>query len=97
MMHAQIVRILKNTLLYFSLCTGPLLAADDAKLLFETRCVACHALPDPESLGEKQWLVVLKTMQKRMREKGHAELTEAEFKKIYCYLAGRGEPCSGGR
>ncbi len=67
---------------------------DENRLLFEAKCAICHALPDPESLGEKQWQAVLKTMQKRMREAGRAELNADEFAKIHCYLSGnQGRAC----
>lgn len=69
-------------------------APEENRLLFEAKCAACHALPDPESLGEKQWQAVLKTMQKRMREAGRAELSADEFAKIHCYLSGdNGSAC----
>lgn len=69
-------------------------APESDKSLFETRCIGCHALPDPLSLNEKQWNAVLKTMQQRLREAGRPVLSEEELKKIRCYLnAEAGKPC----
>lgn len=79
---------MKKALLYLFLFNLALSAADDAKALFESKCATCHALPDRESLGEKQWQAVLKTMQRRLREAGKPELTADEFAKIHCYLSG---------
>lgn len=85
---------MRKALLFLLACLAPILATDDAKTLFEAKCATCHALPDPESLGEKQWQAVLKTMQKRMREAGRPELTADEFAKIHCYLSGKnGSAC----
>lgn len=74
----------------------PLMAAAETdRALFESKCAACHALPDPLSLNEKQWATVLQTMQQRMREAGKPVLTETELKKIRCYLnTEAGRPCS---
>ncbi|MFZ5630350.1 MAG: c-type cytochrome [Spirochaetota bacterium] len=77
---------MRKALLFLLACLASIVATDDAKTLFEAKCVTCHALPDPGSLGEKQWQAVLKTMQKRMREAGKPELTADEFAKIHCYL-----------
>ncbi len=78
---------MRKALLFLFACLAPIVATDDAKTLFEAKCVTCHALPDPGSLGEKQWQAVLKTMQKRMREAGKPELTADEFAKIHCFLS----------
>lgn len=55
--------------------------------LFREKCSACHALPDPQSLNERQWQAVLRTMQKRMAEAGKAALSEAELRAILCHLS----------
>lgn len=69
-------------------------APESGKGLFETKCIGCHALPDPLSLNEKQWHAVLKTMQQRLREAGKPVLSEEELKKIRCYLNSEaGKPC----
>lgn len=57
------------------------------RALFETKCVQCHALPDPESLNPQQWQAVLKTMQRRMREAKQVELTTEEVKRLTCFLS----------
>jgi len=72
------------------------LRADEDAILFRGKCVQCHALPDAESLNAKQWKAVLNTMQKRMREAGKAQLTQAELHNIYCYLTKNEEAaCKG--
>jgi len=47
---------------------------------------ACHQAPVPERLSSKQWKVVLKTMQKRMRSKGIEPLSEEQTQQVYRYL-----------
>ncbi len=79
---------MKILIVFLALMASLSAVPDENRHLFETKCAACHALPDPESLGEKQWQAVLKTMQKRMREAGRAELSADEFAKIHCYLSG---------
>lgn len=72
--------------LLFCTLASVVAAQESDKSLFETRCIGCHALPDPLSLNEKQWATVLQTMQHRMREAGKPVLTESELRKIRCYL-----------
>lgn len=79
------------------LIAGVLLAAssqaDEAKLdgkgLFESRCVACHQLPEPDMLNQRQWLHVMNTMQKRMQQAGMPPLNNEEFNAISAYLGER--------
>lgn len=69
------------------------LAAEDEKIsqgaaLFESRCAGvCHQIPDVEQLTEKQWQVVLNTMQLRMKQFGMAPLNAEEYETILYYLA----------
>ena len=55
--------------------------------LFREKCSSCHALPDPQSLNGRQWQAVLQTMQKRMSEAGRPPLSDAEFKKVLCFVS----------
>lgn len=64
---------------------GAALHADET--LFREKCSSCHALPAPQSLNGKQWQAVLRTMQKRMSEAGRPPLSDAEFKKVLCFVS----------
>ncbi|MFO1470960.1 MAG: cytochrome c [Turneriella sp.] len=80
---------------YLAVCLFAVSGIVADKALFETKCVGCHALPDPLSLNDKQWVAVLNTMQQRMREAGKPALSEEQLKKIRCYLnTEAGRPCS---
>lgn len=71
--------------------SGVGLANEEGKQLFETRCAACHQLPEPTMLKIKQWRLVLATMQKRMQQNGLPPLTEEEFALVLNYLSDRVE------
>jgi len=63
------------------------LAAVDDEILFQARCAdLCHQLPDPNMLKAKQWVKVLKVMQKRMQQRGVMPMSEQEFSQILAYL-----------
>ena len=55
--------------------------------LFEARCMLCHQLPEPDALSSRQWRYVIKTMQKRIKQRGMVPLTEEEQAKILQYLS----------
>ncbi len=73
-------------------------AQNEHETLFREKCSSCHALPDPQSLNEKQWQAVLRTMQKRMSEAGKTPLNDLEFKKIFCFVSQKpAAECQGSR
>ena len=78
---------MKTALLFLALLGSAGAALDTGETLFREKCGNCHALPDPQSLNAKQWQVVLQTMQKRMNEAGRPPLSDAEFKKVLCFVS----------
>ncbi|VAW89278.1 hypothetical protein MNBD_GAMMA18-1751 [hydrothermal vent metagenome] len=62
------------------------LNALDGELLFKSRCVVCHQLPEPEMLNPRQWAWVIKTMQTRMQQAAIVPLSEDEMAAIMRYL-----------
>ncbi len=79
------------------LLTGTVLAQEAARetdaysgqSLFEARCMLCHQLPEPGALSSRQWQYVMKTMQKRMKQRGMVPLTEEEQAKVLQYLSSK--------
>jgi len=60
-----------------------------AKSLFEGRCQMCHQLPEPGMLTQKQWKLILTTMQQRMQHASVPPLTEDETERLLEYLSDR--------
>lgn len=60
---------------------------EQGKTLFESRCPACHQLPEPSMLKLEQWRRSLHTMQKRMQHSGMSPLSDGEFQQVLAYLA----------
>jgi mono/diheme cytochrome c family protein len=71
--------------------SGMGMANEEGKQIFETRCGACHQLPEPAMLKAKQWRLVLMTMQKRMQQNGLPPLSEDELALVLKYLSGQAE------
>ena len=78
---------MKSLLLFLALSVLVNHAQNADETLFREKCSSCHALPDPQSLNGRQWQAVLHTMQKRMSEAGRPPLSDAEFKKILCFVS----------
>lgn len=78
---------MKAVLMFLALLVSADHAQNADEILFREKCSSCHALPDPQSLNAKQWQAVLQTMQKRMSEAGRPPLSDAEFKKVLCYVS----------
>jgi len=74
------------------ICVSPAWAteipdADSAAAqLFAQHCSACHTLPSPKRLDWPHWRSMLHVMQQRMHERGVAEPTPDEWRKIAGYL-----------
>jgi len=78
---------MKAVLLFLTLLVSVNHAQSADETLFREKCSSCHALPEPQSLNGRQWQAVLQTMQKRMSEAGKPPLSDAEFKKVLCYVS----------
>lgn len=60
---------------------------EEAKGILQMRCTGtCHQTPLAAHLSERQWRVVLNTMQKRMEAAGMVPMTEHEFDVLLDYL-----------
>lgn len=59
---------------------------DEGQQLFESYCVLCHQLPDPDMLNMRQWQRVIQTMQVRMQSAEMEPLTEQQVAEIMKYL-----------
>jgi len=54
--------------------------------LFAARCSTCHALPHPKRLDWQHWRHMLGLMKQRMDERGVAEPSKEEWRRIASYL-----------
>jgi len=54
--------------------------------LFAARCSICHALPHPKRLDWQHWRHMLSLMKSRMTERGVAEPSKEEWRRIASYL-----------
>ena len=73
----------------FLLLAAPAQADDtlSGRDIYEGRCAGvCHQSPPQHAFKEKQWRVVLGTMQKRMRAQGQPPLSEAETEALLAWL-----------
>ena len=62
------------------------------KDIFEGYCAnACHQTPKATGLNNKQWQVVINTMQKRMKSAGIPPLTQGEQKLLLDYSSKQGQ------
>lgn len=59
--------------------------------LYIVRCSLCHQTPEPDMLNIKQWKVILRTMDRRMKHSDIPELTETERSHIINYLTKHAE------
>ena len=69
---------------YGSVCVAA--EQETGQVLFQSRCMLCHQLPEPAMLRPKQWQAVLGTMQQRMQQAGIPVLTPGEQAAILDYL-----------
>ena len=54
--------------------------------LYASHCSVCHALPHPKRLDWPRWRHILGVMRIRMRERGVAEPTKEQWRRIAAYL-----------
>ena len=61
-------------------------ADSSAARLYAARCGTCHAAPHPRRLAYPAWQALLPLMERRMRDRHQAPLTETERTQILAYL-----------